>query len=170
MEQQYLPKIMKKGNSDDFQTPIEALNPLLKYISKDWIIWESACGKGYLVNELTKRGYKVKASDIISGGDFFVYEPEKWDCLITNPPFSKKNEWIERCYELKKPFALLLPFSALETKRRQKQWSKGLQLIILNERLNFETPNMRKSHSWFATAWFTYKLNLPNDIIFDLTN
>jgi len=89
------------------------------------------------------------------------------DCIITNPPFSKKNEFIERCYELKRPFALLLPFAALETGRRQKQWRKGLQLIIINKRLNFETPNnIKKSSAWFATAWFTNGFNLPKDIMF----
>jgi len=54
-----------------------------------------------------------------------------------------------------------MPLAALETARRQSQWVKGLQLIILNKRLNFETPNNKASHSWFASAWFCNKLKLP---------
>jgi len=115
---------------------------------------------------MINQGYKVNSSDILTGGDYFLSEPDNWDCSITNPPFSKKNEWIERSYELGKPFALLLPLAALETARRQAQWVKGLQLIILNKRLNFETPNNKDSHCWFASMWATWKLNLPKDIIF----
>lgn len=157
---------MTKNGADNFQTPPVALKPLFPFISKSWTIWESACGKGYLVDELVKNGYKVEASDVLTGGDYFINQPDGWDCSITNPPFSKKNEWIERTYELDKPFALLLPLAGLETQRRQKQWKKGLQLIVLDKRLHFETPNNAKSHCWFASAWFTYKLNLPKDIIF----
>ena len=43
---------------------------------------------------------------------------------------------------------------------------KGLQLIILDKRLHFETPNNAESHCWFASAWFTNGLNLPKDIMF----
>ena len=114
---QNLPLIMKHGSPDDFQTPIIALSPLLSFIPKDWVIWETACGKGNLLRELQNQGYKVESGDILQGKDYFTYEPKKWDCSITNPPFSKKNEWIERTYSLGKPFALLLPLAALETQR-----------------------------------------------------
>ena len=163
---QNLPLIMTKNGADNFQTPPIALKPLLPFIPKDWIIWESACGKNYLLQEMIMRGYKVEASDVLTGGDYFLSEPNKWDCTITNPPFSKKNEWIERTYQLNKPFALLLPLAALETQRRQIQWKNGLQIIVLNKRLHFETPNNAESHCWFASAWFTNGLNLPKDIVF----
>ena len=172
IKNQNLPKIMTKNGSDDFQTPPEALKPLLPYLQNHWRIWECASGKGYLSAELKRNGFNVFESDLnvkndrCSRYDFLTYEHLKTDCIITNPPFSKKNQFIERCYELGKPFALLLPLSALETQRRQKQWGKGLQLIVLDKRLNFETPDNTKSHCWFASAWFTHKLNLPKDIIF----
>ena len=163
---QNLPLIMKHGSPDDFQTPPIALSPLLPFIPKDWIVWETACGNGNLVKELKNQGYQVENGDIKSGKDYFTYELEKQDCSITNPPFSKKNEWIKRTYELGKPFALLLPLAALETQTRQRQWKKGLQLIVLDKRLHFETPNHAESHCWFASAWFTNGLNLPKDIMF----
>ena len=37
----------------------------------------------------------------------------------------------------------------------------GIQLLILESRVNFETPSGGKSDSWFETAWFTWGLNLP---------
>ena len=172
IKNQNLPKIMTKNGSDDFQTPPEALKPLLPYLKKEWIIWECAAGKRYLVKSLVENDFNVIDTDITDSFSIDFLDPRlgvvacNWDCIITNPPFSKKNEFIEKCYELDKPFALLLPLAALETQRRQKQWKEGLQLIVLDKRLHFETPNNAKSHCWFASAWFTYKLNLPKDIIF----
>jgi len=93
---EHLPHIMTKHGSDDFQTPPIALQPLLPYISKDWTIWEPACGKGNLVKELRGRGFGVLASDLycsfeIGYADFLTEDFSDYDCILTNPPFSKKN-------------------------------------------------------------------------------
>ncbi len=78
---------LKQGASDDFQTPPIALQPLIKYLNKDWTIWECASGKGNLVRELRVQGLKVVGTDIHVGKDFLEYEPKEYDCIITNPPF-----------------------------------------------------------------------------------
>jgi len=85
------------------------------------------------------------------------------DCIITNPPFKFKQQFLEKCYELGKPFALLLPLTTFETKKRQNLFKKhGLEVIFFDKRINFETPNnVVKSSAWFATAWFTHGLNNP---------
>ena len=152
------------GSSDQFQTPPEGLNILLPFINKEWDIWECAWGKGNLYNQLKQEGYNVIGSD----EDFdFLTNYKECDCIITNPPYSIKDKFIERCYELGKPFALLMPLTALEGKKRQKCYKEhGLQLIIPNKRINFETPSGNGTGSWFCTAWYTWGLNLPKDILF----
>ena len=158
---------MKQGNSNDFQTPPEALYPLLPYLKKDWVIWEPACGKGNLSNYLGT-GFRVIATDILTGHNFLKWQPDKYDCIITNPPFSLKQEFLERCYKLGKPFALLLPHTTFETAKRQQLFKKyGVQVIFFDKRINFETPSGNGSGSWFATAWFTWKLNLPSTLNFE---
>ena len=133
---------MKQGASDDFQTPPEALYPLLPYLKKDWTIWECACGKGNLSDFLKEQGYNVIATDILTGHDFLKWKPEKFDCIVTNPPYSLKQQFLERCYELKKPFALLLPLTTFETAKRQRLFKKyGVQVIFFDKRINFETPS-----------------------------
>lgn len=164
---------MKQGSPDDFQTPKEALLPLIPYLKQDWKIWECAEGKGNLVNGLIEKGFEVVATDILDSDrdhDFLNFEVGSFDCIITNPPFSLKQQFLERCYELGKPFALLLPLTTFETAKRQNLFKKyGLQVIFFNRRINFETPtgkNGKNSSSWFATAWFTWGLNLPKDLMF----
>jgi hypothetical protein len=59
------------------------------------------------------------------------------------------------------------PIAALESKKRQALYAKyGLQLIIPDKRIDFETPTGEGSSAWFATAWYTWGLNLPHDLMF----
>ena len=153
--------------SDDFQTPPEALNPLIPYLKKDWLIWECAMGKGNLVNGLNRRGFLTIGTDLLTGHDFLKWQPKRFDCIVTNPPFSLKQEFLERCYQLKKPFALLLPLTTFETEKRQRLFKKyGLEVIFLPRRIDFETPSGEGSGSWFATAWFTNWLGIGKQFIF----
>jgi len=85
---------------------------------------------------------------------------------VTNPPYSIKTKFLKRAFELGKPFAFLLPLTALEGKERGKLYAEyGIQLIIPNKRINFMTGSGKKS-VWFQTAWFTWGLNLPKDLNF----
>lgn len=165
MAQTKKPKLLMNGHSDEMQTPKEAINPLLPYLKKNWIIWECAWGKGSLAKHLEKKGFKVIGSNV---KDFLKEKvTEHFDCLITNPPYSMKEEFLETCYKYEKPFALLMPLTALEGKKRGKLYREnGIQLIIPNKRINFITPSGKGSGSWFQVAWFCYKLNLPKDLMF----
>ena len=52
-------KIQMNGRSDEFGTPKEAIDILLPYLKKDWILWECAWGKGSLAKHLEKEGFEV---------------------------------------------------------------------------------------------------------------
>ena len=158
------PKLLMNGHTDEVQTPAYAIEYLLPYIKKDWIIWECAWGKGSLAKHFEDKGFKVIGSNV---KDFMKEKvAEHFDCLITNPPYSMKEEFLDNCYKYDKPFALLMPLTALEGIKRGKLYrDNGIQLIIPNRRINFIMPNKQGS-SWFATAWFCYKLNLPKDLMF----
>ena len=153
--------LSNKG-SDEFGTPKYAVSILLPYLKDFKIIWEPAKGKGLLTNHLKEYGFNVIPTD-----DFFNKELLDWDCIVTNPPFSLKDEFLEKCYELGKPFALLMPLTALEGIRRQKMYRQfGIQIILPNRRINFLTPSGKKSSAYFVSAWFCWKLNLPKDLMF----
>jgi len=159
---------LAKNRPDDFQTPPIALEPLYPYLKGGWTIWECAAGKGNLVRALAQgNGFDVIATDILTGQDFLTHEPENYDCVITNPPYSLKQQFLERAYNLGKPFAFLLPLTTFETKKRQDLFKKyGLEVIFLDKRINFETPSGKGSGSWFATAWFTNGLNIGQQLVF----
>ena len=158
---------LKQKYMDDYQTPPEALSPLYSYLPKDWVIWECASGKGKLTMAMREKGYKVIASDIalMPELDFLIWQPKKWDCIVTNPPYSLKQEFLERAYSFKKPFAFLLPLTTLETPKRQKLFKKyGLEIIFFDKRINFQTPSGKGNGAWFAVAWFTWGLNIRKEL------
>lgn len=169
---------LRQGSPDDFQTPPQALNPLLPYLKKEWVIWECAAGKRNLSNGLIAKGYKVISTDLAdikplegeTGWDFLKWKPNNFDCIITNPPFKYKQQFLERCYILGKPFALLLPLTTFETTKRQKLFKEnGVEVIFFDKRINFETPNqVKNSSAWFATAWFTNGLNIGKQLSFKM--
>lgn len=160
-----------QGAPDDFQTPPYALKPLLPYLPKDWTIWEPACGHGYLVDELERLSYNVVASELYAEPSVDFLNDDlyfRWNAIVTNPPYSLKQQFLERCYGFYKPFALLLPLTTFETGKRQRLFrDNGLEVIFMDKRVNFETPNkVEKSSAWFATAWFTWGLNIGQAMTF----
>ena len=158
------PPTMKKGQSDLFYTPSYAVDILLPYLDKRWTIWEPASGLNNIASHLELKGYRVVTSDIEEN---FLTIIKRCDAIVTNPPYSLKDNFLERCYEIGYPFALLLPLTALESERRQCLYREfGLQLIIPNRRVNFITPSREGSGRWFATAWVTMGLNLSEDLTF----
>lgn len=158
----------RQGSPDDFQTPPSALKPLLPYLKPEWVIWECAAGKGNLVRGLMDAGHEVFATDILTGQDFLTMGvPLGVDCIITNPPYKYKQQFLERAYATGRPFALLLPLTTFETAKRQELFRRhGLEVIFFDKRINFTTPSGKGSGSWFATAWFTWKLHLPQTLNF----
>lgn len=165
------PKVNRTGDAqeslpfDRCQTPAYALDPVLPFIPRDWVIWEPAAGEGNIVKALKAVGYSVVASDLLmegigedvqGGRNFFDWQPPQFDCIITNPPYSVKFPWYERCYELGKPFALLLPVETLGVGAAQRLYKRyGHEQLLLDKRINFKMPHKGwESGEWRSTAWF----------------
>lgn len=91
------------------------------------------------VKVLTELGYTFINSHIDQGKSFFTYEPNKYDVIISNPPFKGKAKILERLKELNKPFALIFGiqcFSSGEFTRKLKDFI-NIQLVFLTRRIKF---------------------------------
>ena len=156
-----LNKTSNNSLSDECYTPNEALLPLLSELSTNKIYYDCTSGiSSNIVDYLTSNGYKCLLSD---DRDFLIDDiPDGVDVVITNPPYSKKDKFIERCYELKKPFALLLPVSSLQGIKRGEMFSQnGIELLVLKKRIDFTG----KGSPHFGVAWFCYNI-LKEQLIF----
>lgn len=116
----------KRVESDFYPTPPEVTTALLEIldIPSEEKIWEPACGENHMVNVMRKAGYEVIATDIQTGTDFLTAECPECNWIITNPPFSIADKFIERCIEHKKNFALLLKSQYWHAKKRLELFDK----------------------------------------------
>ena len=154
----------QKTKDDEFKTPAYAVKPILSYLPKDKIYWECTDnGTSNISAVLRANKYKV-ISTYKQQFDFLIDEPNfKFDILITNPPYSLKTQFLERAYNLNKPFAFLMPITTLEGSKRNRLFKQyGIQILVLDKRVNFIID---KNNSWFNTSWFCWHL-LPKDLIF----
>jgi hypothetical protein len=179
------PKTMRTGSADFFQTNPACLDALVPFLPESpYPVWECAAGEGALVRGLLERGKLVVASDLLpevpDGApaaswwpqrSFLDWTPDeervRWSCAVTNPPFSLKNQFLARAYDLGRPFAFLLPLTALEARARQDLFRRhGVEIVMLPGRVEFTTPHGKQGGSWFMTAWFTSGLGIGRALTF----
>lgn len=152
---------------DDYMTPKYAWENIKQFIPNDKVIWEAFMGNGKSGEYLTELGFNVIHEKV----DFF--ENDLGEIIITNPPFSKTKQVMERLKKLDKPFILILPSAKINTSyfRDFFEDDKKLQIIIPRKRIHFdklingEIPKNYKSVCNFDCFYYCYKMNLPNDII-----
>ena len=165
MKQAMINYIQNEKN-DELYTPICAIEPLIKYLPKKQItIWECTdFGESNITSVLEYYDYKV-VSTHKKNFDFLKDKPQfDFDMIITNPPYSLKDAFLEKCFEYGKPFCLLLPITTLEGVKRNILFNKyGIELLVFDKRINYMK---NKKSNWFNTSWFCYKV-LPKQLIFE---
>src|SRR6516165_832174 len=162
-----------RGN-DLYETPPCATLALLRAEKLPKRIWEPACGRGAIVSVLRAHGHEVVASDLIDYGvpvtapgyfgvDFLLERraPEGTQAIVTNPPFSRAEEFVEHALELCPRVIMLLRLAFLESERRSRILDTGTlaRVHIFRNRLpmmhrdGWEGP---KASSAMAFAWFVW--------------
>jgi len=154
----------KSRKTDEWYTPKTAIYPILKYINKNKVIWCPFDTKeSNFVGVLKEKGYKIIYSHIDSGEDFFKYIPnEKFDLILSNPPYSTRNEILLRAFELEKPFALLMNTNGLfDSRLRWNLFTKNdFTLFYIKGRVNYmkEYGKAEKSSPPFQSAYICSKM------------
>tara|TARA_R100000900_G_C3299583_1_gene157450 strand:+ start:193 stop:699 length:507 start_codon:yes stop_codon:yes gene_type:complete len=163
---------LKHLNNDnvEYYTPRWVWDLLSPLIPKNYTIWEAfrsddvaSCDSADYLRQL---GFDV----VNPLCDFFdsTYEDVGADCCVSNPPFNKKKEVLQRLLDFDKPFMLILPNIILNTIyfiEMAKKHSE-IQIIILPKRIDFIKQNKTKSVASFHTLVISYKLNLPQRLTF----
>lgn len=159
--------------SDEVYTPVYAVKPILKYITmKDYpaTVWcPFDTEESEFVKLIRAEGHKVINSHIDEGKNFFFWEPEEeYDYIISNPPFSIKDDVLKRLYELNKPYAMLLPIPSLQGQKRFP-YIKDCQALIFDKRINYfkdlVTKEIQKGVSF--GSFYLCRDFLPQDLIFE---
>lgn len=159
--------LYSKGNNDECMTPDYGVKPIIKYLPKDKIIWCPFDKEDSEFVKLLKKEFEVIFSHLEYGQDFYTYEPDKWDIIVSNPPFTNKRKIFERALSFNKPFALLMSNTWLnDSAPKQLFREKQLQLLMFEERMKFINNGIVQNKITFSSSYYCYKL-LPKDIIME---
>ena len=151
---------------DEWYTPKSAWEDIQHLIPKKKI-WEAFYGDGKSGNYLKELGFEVIHEDV----DFF--EKDYGELVVSNPPFTKVPEVLERLVLLEKPFILIMPSSKINTQYFRKLFcNKGIQIIIPKKRIQFDkldkdTDEISESKKAcnFDCFYYCWKIGLPQDIV-----
>ena len=164
--------LYSKGSNDENYTPRYAVEPLLKYIPKDKVIWcPFDTETSEFVKVFTENGYKVIWSHIATGQDFYNYEPdEHWDIMVSNPPFTTKKEIFKRALSFGKPISLLMTMTWLNdagSKVVFREANRDMQLLMFDNRIKFNNPfGIPNDKITFSSGYYCSDI-LPQDIILE---
>ena len=158
------------NNNIEYYTPRWVWDELKPFIPKNMKIWEAfrnedekSCDSANYLREL---GFDV----VNPLCDFFetTYDDVGADCCVSNPPFNKKKEVLERLLQFDKPFMLILPNIILNTIYfiEMAKTHREIQIIILPKRIDFIKADGTNSKATFHTLVITYKLNIEDRITF----
>ena len=111
------------------------------------------------------------ATHIDSGGDFFKIEPPKCDYIISNPPFSLKQQVFQRLFEIGMPFAMLVGVVGLfESQTRFEMFrDNDFELMYFNKRISFFKDYADQKPSFnppFSSVYVCHHV-LPKQIVFE---
>jgi len=157
-------------DGDERYTPYYAVDPILKYLKPHSYIW-CPFDKQWsaFVVKLRKAGHTVVATHIDNGDDFFLQPYMKeLDYIISNPPFSIKDEVLDRLYHWGTPFMMLLPVPTIQGIKRGRLFIKyGVQMLSFDDRIGYhdrDKMNIPNPSHMTGSAYFCYKV-LPRDLI-----
>lgn len=160
--------LYSKGKNDEMYTLAYGVKPILKYIPRDAIVWcPFDTENSEFVKQISQKNGVIN-SHINMGEDFFDYEPEKWDVIISNPPFTNKRKFFERALSFGKPFALIMSNTWLnDAAPKQLFKEKDLQLLMFDKRMLFSKPNGSiEKKITFSSSYYCYNF-LPQQIIME---
>ena len=164
----------ERQNEDYYATEPAAAEWLMKLEEFDGKpIWECASGENHLADVFKEFGFNVRTSDIVKRTpkteelDFLSYN-EKWNGhIITNPPYSKAKEFVEKALELVpdgNKVCMFLKVQFLEGKARKKLFEKNppRRIWVSSSRLlcakNGDFEKMKAGGgSAVAYAWFVWE-------------
>lgn len=132
--------IVAGSNNDEFYTPLYAVLPIEKYLSKASTIWcPFDTEDSNFVKYFKGCGYSVIATHLENGVDFFNCEIPLCDYIISNPPYSLKTEVLQRLFDIGKPFAMLVGVVGLfESQIRFDLFKNNeFEIMYLNRRVAY---------------------------------
>jgi hypothetical protein len=145
-------------------------------------IWEPACGEGHLSKAMEEFGKDVYSTDLINrgygiGNVNFLLENNVWNGdIITNPPYSMAQQFIEHAIRLQKKsevvelkVAMFLKLTFLEGQKRRKLFNiyppKTVYVFSARQKCAINGDFNNTGSSAACYAWFVWEKGYKDDPI-----
>jgi len=160
--------LYSKTGNDECYTPAYGVVPILKYIPAGVTVWCPFDTPASQFVQLINKQNTVVSSHINEGKDFYSYEPEHWDVMVSNPPFKRKRQMFERALSFGKPFSFLMTLTWLNDSAPKKIFKDvDLQLLMFDKRIQFISPDgVVGKKITFSTGYYCVGM-LPKQIIME---
>lgn len=156
----------QKAKTDEWYTPenaVLAIEPYIRQFDKVWCPFDKE--ESNFVKILSKN-HEVVYTHIENGGDFFNTYKD-CDVIVSNPPFSKRNEIYKRLFELGKPFAMVGNMAGLfDAKARMDMFKKyQYEILVMYPRVKFINPeNLELKSPTYQSGYICHGI-LPQKIV-----
>ena len=140
--------------NDFVRTPKEITEALLNYEKFDGKILEPCCGDGALSEVLKQHNYQIISSDKYNYGygemkDLFSIW-EKYDNIITNPPFTKQQAVKKHLLSItRKKLALLWYVKNLGNEIETKTSKNLKNIYVFNQKINWKETKLGWLFAWY---------------------
>lgn len=167
---------VNREENDFYPTPPEGTLRLLQIEEFRGSILEPACGDG-AISKVLKLHYPnslIHSTDLIDRGygegqiDFLTHDYGDWkvDNIITNPPYGKATEFVEKSLMLaRNKVAMLLKIQFLEGVKRRDLFLKHppKTVHVFSQRLKINKNGQEGKNSTMMTfAWFIWEQGNTN--------
>lgn len=153
-----------QSNTDEWHTPpecVEIIVPFLKQNRYKNILCPFDTEKSAFVSVLIRDGFNVTKSHIAEGTDFFdIKNLNKFDAVVSNPPFSKRQDILKRLFESDVPFAMILNFNGLfDSKTRWEMFKENnFELIVPCGRMHFFNDVCKGNSPNFQSVYVCHRM------------
>ena len=165
------------SKNDEFYTPAYAITPLLRYLPRPnsvkpitiWCPFDTE--ESLFVKIFRICGYKVEATHLSKGQNFFEMDAPVCDFIISNPPYSCKGEVLERLFKKGVPFAMLVGVVGLfESQKRFELFKEhDFEIMYFNRRIayfkNYDDPAPSLNPPFSSV--YVCRGVLPKQIVFE---
>lgn len=130
------------NKQDEYFTPSCAVYPIMNRLRPGATIWcPFDTEDSEYVRVFSSNGFHVTYGHIQTGQDFFEVDVPECDYIISNPPYSLKNQVLERLYAIGKPFAMLINFQGIFDSQKRFQMFKEhrVEMLWLSPRVAYLT-------------------------------
>lgn len=163
--------IVAGSNNDEFYTPDYAVYPIVKYLKPNSTVWcPFDTEESRYVTILKQKKFNVINTHLDKGQNFFTINPPVCDYVVSNPPYSKKTEVLQRLFAIDIPFAMLLGVAGIfEAQRFDLFRCNTFEIMYFDKRISYfksYTDREPLLNPPFSSVYICHNI-LPKQIVFE---